>query len=144
MAKFLDGVQSIDDVIQEFNTVASGTINVAIGNQYPNTNSIARPTKLYRNYVLIISNKTGQTLNTVTAFGLTPSSNIPMPNTASGTAIYLKNNISVSIGTNNSYSAIDLTSEEPNPFLVGMARFAFNLAASPTAAGTIDYALIGY
>jgi hypothetical protein len=41
MPKYLDGVQSIDDVIQEFKTVATGTVDVGT-NQYPNTGAITK------------------------------------------------------------------------------------------------------
>jgi hypothetical protein len=142
MAKYLDGIQQQDDSINDFVTVASGTVSVGT-NQYPQTTVIPRPTKLYRNYILLINNKSGQTMNNAHVFGRNLANNNPLPNTNNtNTNIFLKASIGNST-PNNSQGALDLTSEEPNPFTAGTCLFQFNLAAAPTS-GTIDWALIGY
>jgi hypothetical protein len=141
MPKYLDGVQSIDDVIQEFKTVATGTVDVGT-NQYPNTGAITKPTKLYKNYVLLINNKSGQTIATFTAYTVTDL----IPNVTNKDVYGLVssggNQSPASVGTNTAGS-FEITSENINPFVGGKAKFQFNLAAAPTS-GTIDWALIGY
>jgi hypothetical protein len=142
LAQYLDGIQAIDDNIKEFNTVASGTTTVGT-NQYPVTAVINKPVKLFRNYLFVFNNKSGQTISSIHLEGRTTVANVPIPNTPLGTNIYLKANVVVSNGGNNNLGCCDLTSEEPNPFAIGNAIILFNLAAAPTS-GTIDWALIGY
>jgi hypothetical protein len=128
------------EYIREFATVASGTVNVGT-NQYPTTADINPPSKMYRNYVLIVNNKSGVTINQSTPQGKVVTANTPLPNTSIGTYISLKT-ISQGVSTNNGV-AVDMTSEEPSPFIMGVTRILFTLSAAPTS-GTIDWALIGY
>jgi hypothetical protein len=142
MAIYLDGIQQQDDSIIEFVAISSGTVNVGT-NQYSQTATIPKPTKLYRNYLLVVTNKSGQTLATVETWGITKEANKPLPNLPTGASIRLKSTAISPSTPNNTSGAIDMTSEEPNPFTIGDAKFQFNLAAAPTS-GTIDWALIGY
>jgi hypothetical protein len=142
MAQYLDGIQATEDVIKSFTTIASGTVTVGT-NQYPATTTINKPPKVFRNYLFVFNNKSGQTISSVHLDGKTITDNIPIPNTPADSTIYLKANITPSQGGNNSLGCADLTSEEPNPFVVGNSAIQFNLSAAPTS-GTIDWALIGY
>jgi hypothetical protein len=142
MSMYLDGIQEIEDTISDFTIVANGTITVGT-NQFPSTTWITKPTKIYRNYVLLCSNKTGQTISNVHMMARNLLNNSPLPNTDTIMSLYLKVNLTVSNGVTGTRGAVDLTSEEPNPFVMGQALFQFNLAAAPTS-GTIDWALIGY
>jgi hypothetical protein len=141
MAKYLDGIQETVEYIPQFVTVASGTITVGT-NQYPSSGIVNKPSKVYKNYILAYGNKSGQTINSVTTFGFNQTPNTPLPNTDTLTSINLKSNGGMSV-SNNTRGALDLTQEEPNPFVIGNASFTFNLAGAPTS-GTIDWALIGY
>jgi hypothetical protein len=107
MAKYLDGVQTIDDVIQEFSVIGSGTATVSSTMQYVPSNSLNAPLKKYRNYVLLMNNKSGQTINSINVSAKTTAVNTPVPNTASGVTIPLKVvTLSPSIG-NNSFGTIN-------------------------------------
>jgi phosphotransferase system HPr-like phosphotransfer protein len=141
MPKYLDGVQTIDDVIQEFKVVASGTINVGT-NQYPQSSDITRPTKLYHNYSIFFSNKSGQTVSGASIMAINSLGLLPNTATNSLISTAAANTIANSIN-NNAMSTVDLTNEVPNMFALGNARIQFNLAAAPTS-GTIDWVLIGY
>lgn len=123
------------EYIRTFDVVATGTITTTA--QYPLTSQISKLTNSYRNYVLVYNNKSGQTVNSVNIYGVTKSNNFPIPNLVSGSIIVLKQ-----ITINNG-GAVDLTSEEPNPFIMGDMKAQFNLSGVPTS-GTIDWALIGY
>jgi hypothetical protein len=142
MAKYLDGIQSIDDVIQEFKVIGSGTITVGT-NQFPATVNITRPSKIHRNYLLVARNSSGQSVNNVNVVGLISVANSPLPNSPVGTALNIKQLATSPALSNNLIGVIDITAEEPNPFAMGDVKFQFNLAAAPTS-GTIDWALIGY
>jgi hypothetical protein len=143
MAKYLDGLQQIEDTIQDFTLVASGSLSVGT-NQSPTTGDVNRPPKINRNYILVFSNKSGQVINSIQVFGANAVANTPLPNTPiTGALVYLKSPTSPSTGSSGGKGVIDLTSEEPNPFILGKCQFQFNLAAAPTS-GSIDWALIGY
>jgi hypothetical protein len=142
MVKYLDGVQTIENNIAEFKVVGSGTVTVGT-NQYPFTADILRPAKLYRNYILVVNNNSGQTINNVEVQGRTINANDVLPGSPAGTIVRLKSSSSLSNGLNTIIGVADLTSEEPNPFAVGNCRVQFNLATVPTS-GTITWALIGY
>jgi len=142
MSKYLDGIQAIDDKIKEFNTVASGTLNVGV-NQYPQTATVNRPTELYRNYILLAKNSSGQNITSAIIIGITTEANKPVPNTNAGIGFQLKIIGATPAISASGYGSVDLTSEEPNPFSVGNLKIQFNLQAAPTS-GTIDWALIGY
>jgi hypothetical protein len=142
MPKFLDGVQETIENIPEFMTLAAGTITVGT-NQYPTTPLITRPSKIYKNYILLISNNSGQTIANVHMFGRNIATNSVLPNTGTTQNTYLKTALSISSGAAGARGAVDLTAEEPNPFVMGNSLFQINLAAAPTS-GTIDWALIGY
>jgi hypothetical protein len=144
LAQFLDGIQATEDVIKEFKLIANGTSSVNIGAQFISSDIIPKPTKLYRNYILMVSNKSGLTMSTVSILGYTIIANNPIPNVPINTTAYLRSNVIPANGASGVISGIDLTSEEPNLFLMGNAKFTFNLNAAATAAGTIDWALIGY
>jgi hypothetical protein len=142
LAKYLDGVQSIDDIIQEFVTIASGTVNVGT-NMYPTTIDITPLKKIYRDYALVIFNKSGVVLQSVTMLGI--NSNGVLPNQLTTDTIFEITGYGVSGGDvgNNTGTSLDLTRENINPFVIGSVKFQFNLAAAPTS-GTINWALIGY
>jgi hypothetical protein len=142
LAQYLDGIQATEDVIKSFTTIASGTITVGT-NQYPVTADITAPSKLYRNYILLVSNKSGQTINNVQTLARVVTNNIPVPNVTTSTTFNLKISNPPATFSTGGALAFDLTSEEPNPFITGVARFLFSLLAAPTS-GTIDWALIGY
>lgn len=140
MVKYNAGVQIVEDGIQEFKVVGSGTVTTT-GAQYPLTTDIPKPTKLYKNYVLIVNNKSGQTINNAIIQGKITEANKPLPNTPINTYVTLK---AVTLSTShNNTNTYDITSEEPNPFTLGISRISFGLAAS-SVSGTIDWCLIGY
>jgi hypothetical protein len=128
--------------IREFSVVGSGTIQVPVNMQYCMTSDVT-PTKFYRNYVFVIMNRTGQSASSVSVIGKQLLTNYPVPNSPTSTTFYLRPTISNNVA-NSAGGAYDITSEEPNPFVLGKAVFQVNLAAVPTVAGTIDWALIGY
>jgi hypothetical protein len=130
-------VTQISDSINEFKVVASGTVSTAVGVQYPTLN-ISKPTRLYRNYVLFVQNKTGQSMASVTPYAKNTGLLLPnVPNT--GVVIFPV--IGGTAPTNTQYSYVGI----PNSiFALGDAQIQFNLSALTTATGTIDYVLIGY
>lgn len=142
MAIYLDGIQAIEDNVKEFKLISNGTISVGT-NQTVGTTDINSPSKVYRNYAFIISNKSGQTVSSVLLQGKTTILNSPVPNTAIGTLFNIKTVTPTNTIATTGSGTLDLTSEEPNPFLVGALRVQITLAAAPTS-GTIDWALIGY
>jgi hypothetical protein len=142
--KYLDGVQQVEDTIKQFVTIASGTINVGVGSSSAFTTTINQPSPIYRNYVFVFVNKTGQTINLGYVLGKQKISNVPLPNTPNSTAITLKSYTLNVLATGTGTGAIDLTNEEPNPFVLGNCTIQLNVAAALTVAGTIDWALIGY
>jgi hypothetical protein len=145
VSKYLDGIQQISDLVESFDVIANGTVTVTNGGtQYPSGTDIPRPQKGYRNFVLIVSNKSGQTIPNVWAQSKTTVLNSPVPNTAIGTYFNLKLVTPVSTLSTGTSGVLDLTSEEPNIFILPSMKFLFNLTTAPTAAGTIDWALIGY
>jgi hypothetical protein len=144
MTMYLDGIQEISDNIESFDLVGSGTVTVAVGGQFLPTGVINRPTKLYRNYVLLINNKSTQTINGTEIWGVTTANNYPVPNLGVGFSVRLKLLSPSPSLANNTTGATDITSEEPNPFCSGNLKIQFNLLNPTTAAGTIDWALIGY
>jgi hypothetical protein len=140
MSKFLDGIQQTMDYIPEFETVASGTVTVT-NSQYPITPEINVLSKKYRNYVLLVNNKSGQIINNITS--AVKNVNTILPNTSITTFIPITNPpLNGSTIAAGNTGAAEITPETPNPFITGVCRFNFNLAA--TATGTIDWALIGY
>jgi hypothetical protein len=142
LIKYRDGVQLVDEIVQEFKVISSSTITVGT-NQYPQTANVNRPTKIYKNYALVFNNKSGQTISSVEMQGITNTDNTPLPNLLNGQPIRLRLASPSPTGSTGTTGTIDCTSEETNPFLIGSVRFQFNLAAAPTS-GTIDWALIGY
>jgi hypothetical protein len=132
-----------DQEIQEFNVVASGTVTTN-GATTPMCGDINQPTKTYKNYVLLFNNKSGQTVNNVSVLARTITVNVPMPNTSAGTNIPVSQ-VTPPTGAvaTGLLGAITLTESNANLFIIGKARFQWNLAAA-SVTGTIDYALIGY
>jgi hypothetical protein len=130
------------EYIRAFDVVAKGTVNVGTS-QYPNTGSIYPLKNLYRDYVLVMYNKSGVVLQSVTMLGI--NTNNIIPNQLVTDQIFEITGYGVSGGDvgNNTGTSLDLTRENINPFIIGSVKFQFNLATAPTS-GTINWALIGY
>lgn len=142
---YAGNIQKIENNVGEFATVASGTVTIGVGVQFiPMPINIPRPKKVYRNYVLLAHNKSGQVLNGVSMFASSTKANDPVPNTPAGQTFKVKDVSAYPTIPNNNRGGFDVTSEEPNPFVMDQVRFDFNLTAVTTVAGSIDWALIGY
>jgi hypothetical protein len=130
-------VQQIHDLVQEYKVIASGTVATNIGVTSVLTSSIPRPTKMYKNYVLVTSNKTGQTINNVLPLGANNNGYVPNLPTTSNVSM---GTVTYNVG-NNAQNTVTLT---PIMFALGNLMLQYGLAAATTATGTIDWVLIGY
>jgi hypothetical protein len=139
MPKYLDGIQLVEDISTEYMVLASGTITTTT--QYPTTPNINRPKKFYKNYSLLMSNKSGQSIAGVNALLQGDSTIVPNSNAVN---FYANNTADVSTAPstvlNNQAGSSQFTAEL---FVLPSTKIQFNLSAVPTS-GTIDWALIGY
>ena len=129
--------------------IDSGTIAVTNGGtQYPSTGTIVRPTSVPRNLALLLDNESGLSIDQAFDVYVLTSQ---LPNVASNKAIQFGSAINLPVNPmpNASQIGVGITTTSnppmPNPFIgnEGIA-FTFTLSAAPTAAGTINWALIGY
>lgn len=135
---YLSGLQQIEDIVNEFEIIDSGTIDITT-NQYPSTANVLRPDKVYRNYILFIENKSGVTLN-----GGTVNSVIDgMPNRIGESFISLGSMPISTTVPNNGRGSFFISHNSPNPFVGTACYFMMTLATAPTL-GTINWLLIGY
>jgi hypothetical protein len=123
--------------------IAGATINVASGEQYPNTGIITPPVVIPRNFIILVVNNTDATISSIAGvlqseIGTVSEFSQPLyPST-----------IGSGGGTGIAYI---LEGRSPNLFLQGAGlptangiQLNFNLSAATSAAGTISWLLYGY
>ncbi len=119
--------------------IATGTINSANGVTSISSVQIAQPANIFRNYVVVFQNNTGQTISTVRHNNF--SVNVPgVPSAeATGPNWALVGNIATG-ATGVAYA----TETIGNPFASGNFALVFTVTIATTAVGTIPFALYGY
>lgn len=118
--------------------IATGTVSVVSGNQYPTSNEIAEPSTVYERFLLAFYNVTDVTLQSVTTFS---------PNVTLGSPVTVLSigAIDASFGdAGNAGTVYFHPNNAPYLFALGPSiYFQFNLNPAPASDGTIHWALYG-